>query len=126
MIREVAEEMIGILGYRVETFSSGEEVVDRYKASLESGNPPDAVIMDLTIPGKMGGLEAASLISAMDRSAALIVSSGYSNDPVMANYQVYGFTDVLLKPFSIDSLGNSLKRLLDGKRQVEDKPAAGS
>ncbi len=118
MIREVAEEMIGILGYRVETFSSGEEVVERYKANLESGNPPDAVIMDLTIPGKMGGLEAAALISAMDPGAALIVSSGYSNDPVMANYQGYGFTDVLLKPFNIDSLGTSLKRLLEGKRQA--------
>jgi two-component system cell cycle sensor histidine kinase/response regulator CckA len=119
MIREVAEEMIAMLGYRVETFSSGEQVVERYKAALESATPPDAVIMDLTIPGQMGGLEAASLISAMDPNAVLIVSSGYSNDPVMANYRAYGFSDILLKPFSVDSLGSSLKKLLERKRQVE-------
>jgi two-component system, cell cycle sensor histidine kinase and response regulator CckA len=112
MIRDVAEEMLKLLGFQVETFSNGEEVVARYKAAINSGAVPDAVIMDLTIPGKMGGLEAASIISELNPGAILIVSSGYSNDPVMANFQSYGFTDILLKPFRVEDLSNSLKQLL--------------
>jgi two-component system cell cycle sensor histidine kinase/response regulator CckA len=68
--------------------------------------------MDLTIPGKMGGLEAAQRILEIDREARLIVSSGYSNDPVMANFRAYGFIDFLVKPYRIDDLSQALNRVL--------------
>jgi two-component system cell cycle sensor histidine kinase/response regulator CckA len=68
--------------------------------------------MDLTIPGKMGGLEAAQRILEIDREARLIVSSGYSNDPVMANLRAYGFVDFLVKPYRIDGLSQGLNRVL--------------
>jgi two-component system cell cycle sensor histidine kinase/response regulator CckA len=68
--------------------------------------------MDLTIPGKMGGLEAAQRILEIDREARLIVSSGYSNDPVMANFRAYGFNDFLVKPYRIDDLSQALNRVL--------------
>ncbi len=88
-IRELSEEMLRLIGCRVESCSGGEELVDLYRQKTREGSRPDAVIMDLTIPGKMGGLEAAQRILELDREARLIVSSGYSNDPVMANYQAY-------------------------------------
>jgi two-component system cell cycle sensor histidine kinase/response regulator CckA len=64
------------------------------------------------IPGQMGGVEAAARILEIDREARLIVSSGYSNDPVMANFRAYGFVDFLVKPYRIEDLSVALKRVL--------------
>jgi len=111
-IRELSEEMLRLLGCRVESCSSGEELLARYRRKIIDGCKPDVVIMDLTIPGKMGGLEAAQRILEIDREARLIVSSGYSNDPVMANYRAYGFVDFLVKPYRIDDLSGALNRVL--------------
>jgi len=115
-IRDVAREMLSTLGYRVATCACGEEVVALYRAELEQGVRPDAVIMDLTIPGKMGGLEAAAQILALDPSAGLVVSSGYSRDPVMANHGSYGFTEALLKPFRMEELAGVLNRIVKESR----------
>ena len=70
-----------------------------------------AVILDLTIPGGMGGVEAARQILAIDQEAKLIVSSGYSFDPVMAGYQKYGFCGAVAKPYKASELGHELSRL---------------
>jgi PAS domain S-box-containing protein len=115
-IREVAHEMLTSLGYRSATCACGEEVVELYREELEQGVSVDAVIMDLTIPGRMGGLEAASRILALDPSAWLVVSSGYSNDPVMSNYGGYGFSEALLKPFRLEDLAAVLAKLPGRKR----------
>jgi PAS domain S-box-containing protein len=115
IIRDMAQEMLASLGYRAEVCSSGEEAIEIYGNALKSGEKPDAVIMDLTIPGMMGGLEAARVILAADPSARLLVSSGYSNDPVMANHRSYGFAEALAKPFRLKDLGATLVRVL-GKR----------
>jgi len=111
-IRELSEEMLRLIGCRVESCSGGEELVELYRQKILEGCRPDVVIMDLTIPGKMGGLEAAQQILEIDREARLIVSSGYSNDPVMANYQAYGFAGFLIKPYRIDDLSQVLNRVL--------------
>jgi len=88
-------------------------VVALYKSELERGVRPDAVIMDLTVPGKMGGLEATTKILDKDPSARIIVSSGYSQDAVMSDYQRHGFSDALNKPFSMEKMCSVLKRIIE-------------
>jgi len=118
-IRDLAQEMLSLLGYGVKTCSCGEELLEQYEYCLGNGKRPEAVVMDLTIPGKMGGLEAATAIQALDPEARLIVSSGYSNDPVMANYRRYGFCEAIVKPFRMDELEGSMQRALDGRPESE-------
>ncbi len=91
----------------------GSEAVDLYKKSKEEGAPFDLVIMDLTIPAGMGGKEAIGLLREIDPDVRAIVSSGYSNDPVMANYQEYGFKGVMAKPYKLDLLKELVKDLFD-------------
>jgi CheY-like chemotaxis protein len=85
-VRELAAEMLQFLGYEVCTAAEGAQAVTLYGSSREEGRPFDAVIMDLTIPGGMGGAEAITILRRLDPQIKAIVSSGYSNDPVMANY----------------------------------------
>ena len=79
---------------------------------MDSGQPFDAAILDLTVPGAMGGKETVNRMRRMDARVKAIVSSGYSNDPVMSDYQKYGFSGVVEKPFNMRSLGNALAELL--------------
>jgi PAS domain S-box-containing protein len=101
MIRDIAATMLSHLGFEVRTCASGEEAVELYRNSQASGAPFWAAIMDLTIPGGLGGKDAAEQILALAPEARLIVSSGYSNDPIMANYKDFGFSAAIAKPYSI-------------------------
>ncbi|MCL2790551.1 MAG: ATP-binding protein [Desulfobulbus sp.] len=112
IIRKLITAMLNHLGYEARTCADGEEAVRLYTEALEAGAPFAMVIMDLTIPGSMGGLEAARHILAMDANACLVVSSGYSNDPVMAEYQTHGFAGALAKPYTMTSLRESLDAVL--------------
>jgi CheY-like chemotaxis protein len=112
MIRNMTTEMLEYLGYQVATCENGAGAITRYKAAIESGSPYSAVIMDLTIPGGMGGKETARQILAIDPNACLIVSSGYSNDPIMSDYCTFGFTAAMAKPYNIKGLGQQLSLLL--------------
>ena len=112
MIRDMTTQMLEYLGYQATTCASGAEAVTRYKAAGDSGTPFSAVIMDLTIPGGMGGKDAAEQILAIDPQARLIVSSGYSNDPIMSDYRAYGFTGAVAKPYNIKELGQLISDLL--------------
>jgi len=96
--------MLAREGYEVFVAVNGEEALDIYKKQQEAGNPIALVIMDLTIPGGMGGEEAISKLLAIDPAAKAVVASGYANDPVMANYRDYGFVGVLSKPFDMKEL----------------------
>lgn len=111
-IRNLARETLGFLGYRVTTCNNGEEAIALFKAARESGKPFMAAILDLTIPGGMGGKEAAQHILEIDPAARLIVSSGYTNDPVMAGYRNYGFCAAVTKPYKASELGEELGALL--------------
>ena len=104
MIRELAAEMLAHLGYQVTTCTSGEETVQKYRVANEGKKPFSFVIMDLTIPGGMGGRECATEILAFHPGARLIASSGYSNDPVIANFRDYGFCGSIIKPYTLDDL----------------------
>lgn len=102
MIRDIATQMLGFLGYEVTTCADGARAIELYQASLQSQKTYAAVIMDLTIPGGLGGKDAAEHILAVDSSAHLIVSSGYSSDPVIANFRQYGFSGAIAKPYNLD------------------------
>ncbi len=111
-IRKVAGEMLKSLGYSVEFAIDGAEAIEQYEKALKSAEPFAAVIMDLTIPGGMGGKEAVKKILEIDPNAKAIVSSGYSNDPIMSDCKKYGFVDVIAKPYKISELGKILKEII--------------
>lgn len=112
MLLNIAYQMLTHFGYDVVLVKGGAEAVAQYRKALKSDNAIDAVIMDLTIPGGMGGQEAVTEILAIDPHAKVIVSSGYSNDPVMANYQDYGFCTAIAKPFDLSELGRVINSIL--------------
>ncbi len=109
MIRELAEIILKRLGYKVVSCPDGAKAVSLYRAARDEGAPYSLCIMDLTIPGGMGGIEAARQILAFDPTAKLIVSSGYSEDPVMANFAVYGFCAALEKPYNVKEIARVLQ-----------------
>jgi signal transduction histidine kinase/CheY-like chemotaxis protein len=104
VIRHVAGEMLKYIGYEVELAKDGSEALDIYTKALLAANPFDAVIMDLTIPGGMGGKETIKKLLEIDPNVRAIVSSGYSNDPVLSNFKDYGFVGVIKKPYRFDEL----------------------
>ncbi len=113
MIREVASEMLKRKGYFVETASDGKIAVEMYKESIASEKPFDVIIMDLTIPGGIGGKEAVKDILAINPNAAVIVSSGYADDPVMADHAEYGFKGLIAKPYTMENIDKVLKKVLN-------------
>jgi two-component system, cell cycle sensor histidine kinase and response regulator CckA len=114
-IRILAGNLLEYLGYSVVSCGGGEEAVALYREAKGAGAPFLAAIMDLTTPAGMGGKEAARQILAFDPEARLLVSSGYSNDPVMANYADYGFCAAIVKPYRCAALQRALSALSTGK-----------
>lgn len=112
VIREIAAEILQFFGYDVESCADGREALELFRAARERNAPFSAVILDLTIPGGMGGMETAARLLELDPYALLIVSSGYSNDPVVANYRKYGFSGVIPKPFNASAMVGELERLI--------------
>ena len=112
MLQDVASMMLSHLGYKVILSEDGGEMLEKYKQAAQTGNPVDLVIMDLTIPGGMGGKKAMGKLLEIDPDATVIVASGYSNDPIMANFQDYGFKGALSKPFQLDELARAVNELL--------------
>lgn len=108
MIREVVCSMLTHLGYEAIEAVDGNEAISIYRESLEQGIDFDAVIMDLTIPGGMGGVEATRRLLLIDPQARVIVSSGYSHDPVLDNYKSFGFCNIVKKPYKLPDLSRVL------------------
>ncbi len=106
--------MLRGMGFRAEGVRDGEEALSLYREAMRSGDPFRLVILDLTVAGGMGGKATATRLRAFDPGAKIIVSSGYSNDSIMANYAEHGFVAVLAKPYSAQDLDRLLRRLLDG------------
>jgi two-component system, cell cycle sensor histidine kinase and response regulator CckA len=117
LIRDLASELLTALGYEVVLAKDGAEAIAFYRGALGSGRPFDLVIMDLTVPGGMGGQEAIRKLRAIDPGIKALVSSGYSNDHVMANFQEHGFLGVLPKPYGIQQVGKALREALEGKKR---------
>jgi CheY-like chemotaxis protein len=112
IIQDVLSNMLDFLGYEAAVASDGAQAIDMYRKAMEAAAPFDAVIMDLTIHGGIGGKEAIKDLLALDPGAKAIVSSGYSTDPAVTNYQEYGFRGVIAKPFKIDDLAEILKQVV--------------
>ncbi len=104
VIREVVTEMLEMLSYEVVAVADGEAMLETYQAALREGSSFQAVLMDLSIPGGMGGREAIKRLREIDAEVKAIVSSGYSQDPVMADFEAYGFNGMVAKPYKIESL----------------------
>jgi CheY-like chemotaxis protein len=112
IVRDVIGDLLKILGYEVEFAGDGMEAIEVYKKAKESARNFDAVIMDLTVPGGMGGKESIQRLLEIDPGVKAIVSSGYSNDQVMSDFKKYGFSGVVAKPYKIEELSEVLHRAL--------------
>lgn len=110
----VAGEILSILGYQVDCSTNGQEAIDAYKLAKESGQAYDAVVFDLTVPGGMGGEEAAEILLQYDPNLIAIASSGYSNSGVMSNHQDSAFKAVVPKPYRIKEMSDALDEVLLG------------
>lgn len=109
---ESAGAALNLSGHNVSYASHGKEAITLYRDAMEGGEPFDLVIMDLIIPGGMGGTEAIKRLMEMSPEVRAIVASGYSNDPVLANFQDYGFRGLLPKPFTIEQMQREIKKAL--------------
>ncbi len=116
ILRKVAERMLLELGYEVQCAEDGTEAIEMYLEALQSGKSFDVVIMDLTVPGGLGGKETIKKLLQIDANAMAIVSSGYSNDPIMSNYEQFGFCGVVTKPYQIEELSWVMRDVLDAAK----------
>ena len=112
LIRDIAGDMIKALDHEVDLAENGEEAIGKYKAAMESGKPFDVVILDLTIRGGMGGRETIERLLEVNPKIKAIVSSGYSGDAIVSDYDNYGFSACLTKPYNLQELGDMLNNLL--------------
>lgn len=112
IVRELAGKMLEKFGCDFEMAVHGEQAIEIYKKALESKEPFEVVILDLTIPGGMGGKKTIEELLKIDPEVKAIVVSGYSNDPVMAGYKKYGFKGVVAKPFKVDEFGKAIHEVL--------------
>ena len=120
-------EVLTTLGYEVLSARDGAEAIDLYEAANASGRGFDAVLLDVTVSGGMGGVETATRLKELDPSVRLIASSGYSDAPVMASFRDYGFDDVLPKPWAVVQLSEVFRRVLaaDAEREIPESGTSG-
>jgi nitrogen-specific signal transduction histidine kinase/CheY-like chemotaxis protein len=111
-ILRMAGKLMGRMGFEFEAAADGREAIERYRAAKEAGRPFDLVVMDLTIPGGMGGKEAISILRQYDPGVKAIVSSGYSSDLAMADYREHGFRGMVAKPYDINELASVIRSVI--------------
>jgi len=112
LIRKIAKRILNRIGYEVEITANGTEAIEFYQQAYQAHHPFDAVILDLTVPGDLGGKETVKKLLQIDPQVKAIVSSGYSNDPIMAEYKKYGFRGVVMKPYKFEELNQALSQIL--------------
>lgn len=114
-IREVATVILKSAGNRVETANDGQDALNRYSIAGVSDDPFDVVVLDLTVPGGMGGQAALLELRKLDPFVKAIASSGYRDDPPMADPESHGFAGVAAKPYTRAELAGEVERLLKAK-----------
>jgi CheY-like chemotaxis protein len=115
-IRFLLSEILTLYGYMTESACDGAQAIELYKKAHESTNQFDLVILDLTIPAGIGGKETIKELIKIDPDVKGIVSSGYSNDAIMANYRQYGFSGVISKPYRPDDLVRIVQDVLNSSK----------
>lgn len=123
MVRELLRRYLSHLGFECEEAEDGRQMLERYQEARQAGRPFDLVIMDLTIPGGMGGKDAIVRLRRLDPRARAVVISGYSNDPIMARYAEHGFDGVVAKPFNLENLKAVLLKVLETGGERPPAPA---
>lgn len=113
IILDIAYNLLTALGYNVALAKDGSRAVELYQEAMVAGSPFSAVVLDLTVPGGMGGHEACTKLLALDPNVKAIVSSGYSNDPIMANFVKYGFISCIAKPYDVQRFGKAIHNVLN-------------
>ncbi len=112
LVRDLGRELLGMLGHDVEIAKHGQEALEKYKDAMAEGRPFDLVILDLTVRGGMGGSETIQKLVKIDPAVKAMVTSGYSDDAIIANHLEHGFKAYLKKPYDIDELGDIVNSLL--------------
>jgi CheY-like chemotaxis protein len=110
-ICRMVEDALTQFGYEVTVAQDGQAAIDVFSETLTRGGNFDAILLDLTIPGGMGGKEAIQHLRRLDPHVKAIVTSGYSDDPIMSDFQAYGFQGILVKPYKIIDLAKTLESL---------------
>ncbi len=113
MVQQIIGDMLGIFGYEVEFASNGDQAIQCYERALLKGTPPKLVIMDLTIPGGMGGVEAVKCLKDLDPNVRSVVSSGNPNEPAMRHCNEYGFIASIQKPYTLNDLQSMLANTIE-------------
>jgi CheY-like chemotaxis protein len=114
-IRRVGEMLLKRMGLEATVVSEGAEAVRKFSEARDAGNPFDLLILDLTVPGFMGGKETIESIRKMDSGVPAIVSSGYSNDPVMEDFRSFGFQATVSKPYEVNQMAATIRELLKSR-----------
>ena len=117
MLRNMMKMMLGQLGYEAEVAKDGHEAIDLFRKAKASGNPFDALILDLTIRGDMGGKEVIRSLLEIDPAVRAVISSEYFNDPVMAHFRDYGFCGAMTKPYAMKELREVLEQAIGEKHE---------
>ena len=117
IVRDVVVNLLNRIGYSVTTVTDGYEAIERYKSAKEAGEPFEVLIMDLTIPGGMGGKEAIKKLLETDLGVKAIASSGYSDESIMPDFRKYGFSGFVAKPYKIQQLSRIVRELITGIRE---------
>ncbi|MCP5006824.1 MAG: response regulator [Planctomycetes bacterium] len=114
LIRLTASAILKDLGYDVVLSGNGDEAIGFYYEAEDSGHPFDAVVLDLTIRGGMGGMETIKRLHEINPKVKALVSSGYSDAPVMSDFRKYGFSGVITKPYAMEDLNRALQGVIVG------------
>jgi CheY-like chemotaxis protein len=112
IILDVTHEVLKFLNYDVMSAKDGLKAIDLYKKEKAAGAPFDIVILDLSVPNGLGGKETIELLRNVDPAVKAVVSSGYTNDPVVQDFSHYGFSERLTKPYTINEMKNLLEKVI--------------
>lgn len=123
IILDATSDILEEFGYTVEPVKDGSQAIKRYAEAMLAGTPFDVIIMDLVVPGSKGGVETIREILKIDPEAKAVVSSGYSTDPVMANYREYGFSGAVSKPYKIRDMHAVLHQAIESKKKGKRNPS---
>jgi PAS domain S-box-containing protein len=127
IIRDMLHNVLSEAGYKTELAADGTEAIEKYIKAKQSGEQFDAVIIDLIIPGGMGGKETINKLIKIDPNVKAIASSGYTNNALMAHFKRYGFSGVITKPYTITQLEKTLSDVIsppESKKAVQQRTEA--